>query len=106
MKGRVTYDQLNGAVRHMNTAVKAKYRILHQPLKGLNNHSRKLQARFKEQETKATKGTCASTPLGRGAGWDVLPDPLVSSFQGTILWWKKTFETWRRSRWTSASRAF
>ncbi|XP_003976041.1 SKA complex subunit 1 [Takifugu rubripes] len=56
MKGRVTYDQLNAAVQHMNTAVKAKYRILHQPLKGLNNHSRKLHARFKEQETKATKG--------------------------------------------------
>lgn len=68
MKGRVTYDQLNAAVQHMNTAVKAKYRILHQPLKGLNNHSRKLHVRFKEQETKATKGTSASTSLGHGAG--------------------------------------
>lgn len=57
MKGRITYDQLNAAVQNINTAVKAKYRILQQPLKGLNNHSRKLHARFKEQETKATKGT-------------------------------------------------
>lgn len=103
MKGRVTYEQLNGAVRHVNAALKAKYRILNQPLKGLNNHSRKLHARFKEQETKATKGTRASGPRRRR---DALPDHPTSSFQGTILWWKKTFESWRRSRWTSASRAF
>lgn len=56
MKGRVTYEQLNAAVNNINTAVKAKYKILHQPLKGLNNHSRKLQARFREQETKDTRG--------------------------------------------------
>lgn len=57
MKGRVTYDQLNATVQNINTAVKAKYRILHQPLKSLNNPSRKLLTRFKEQETKDTKGT-------------------------------------------------
>lgn len=56
MKGRVTYDQLNAAVENINTAVKAKYRILRQPLKSLNDHSRKLQTGFKEQETKDTKG--------------------------------------------------
>ncbi|XP_071344597.1 SKA complex subunit 1 isoform X2 [Trachinotus anak] len=56
MKGRVSYDQLNAAVESINTAVTAKYKILHQSLKTLNNHARKLQQRFKEQETKDTKG--------------------------------------------------
>lgn len=57
MKGRVSYDQLNAAVQSINTAVKAKYKILHQSVKTLNNHSRKLHQRFKDQETKDTKGT-------------------------------------------------
>ncbi|KAM6937102.1 SKA complex subunit 1 [Xenentodon cancila] len=56
MKGRVSYDQLNAAVNCYNTTVTAKYKILHQSVKTLNNHSRKLQQRFKEQETKDTKG--------------------------------------------------
>ncbi|XP_038562904.1 spindle and kinetochore-associated protein 1-like [Micropterus salmoides] len=56
MKGRVSYDQLNAAVQSINTAVSAKYKILHQSLKTLNNHSRKLHQRFKDQETKDTKG--------------------------------------------------
>lgn len=60
MKGRVTYDQLNAAVQTINTAVAAKYKILRQSVKTLNNHSRKLQQRFKEQETKDTKGTVSS----------------------------------------------
>lgn len=57
MKGRVSYDQLNAAVQGINTAVKEKYKIIHQPVKILNNHSRKLHQRFKVQETKDTKGT-------------------------------------------------
>ncbi|KAA0703826.1 Spindle and kinetochore-associated protein 1 [Triplophysa tibetana] len=56
MKGRVTYDQLNAAVQSINTAVTAKYKIVHQPIKSLNNVSRALHQRFKEQETKDTKG--------------------------------------------------
>lgn len=56
MKGRVTYDQLNAAVQSINTAVTAKYKILYQPVKTLNNMSRLLQQRFKDQETKDTKG--------------------------------------------------
>ncbi|KAK7891985.1 hypothetical protein WMY93_023948 [Mugilogobius chulae] len=56
MKGRVSYDQLNAAVLCINTSVCSKYKILHQPAKTLNNHSRKLYQRFKEQETKDTKG--------------------------------------------------
>lgn len=56
MKGRVTYDQLNAAVQSINTAVIAKYKILHQPMKSLNNVSRTLHQRFKDQETKDTKG--------------------------------------------------
>ncbi|XP_027888846.1 SKA complex subunit 1 [Xiphophorus couchianus] len=56
MKGRVSYEQLNAVVEGINTTVAAKYRILCQPLKALNNHSRKLQQLFKDQETKDTKG--------------------------------------------------
>ncbi|XP_034542141.1 spindle and kinetochore-associated protein 1 [Notolabrus celidotus] len=56
MKGRVSYDQLNAAVQNINTAVTAKYKIFHQSVKTLSNPSRKLQQRFKEQETKDTKG--------------------------------------------------
>lgn len=61
MKGRVSYDQLNAAVQSINTAVKAKYKILHQSVRTLNNHARRLHQRFKDQETKDTKGT-DSTP--------------------------------------------
>ncbi|XP_044049671.1 spindle and kinetochore-associated protein 1 isoform X2 [Siniperca chuatsi] len=56
MKGRVSYDQLNAAVQSINTAITAKYKILHQSVKTLNNHARKLHQRFKDQETKDTKG--------------------------------------------------
>ncbi|XP_061578696.1 spindle and kinetochore-associated protein 1 [Cololabis saira] len=56
MRGRVSYDQLNAVVKCLNTTVTAKYNILHQSMKTLTNHSRKLQSRFKEQETKDTKG--------------------------------------------------
>ncbi|TKS73768.1 Spindle and kinetochore-associated protein 1 [Collichthys lucidus] len=56
MKGRVSYDQLNATVQCINTAVTAKYKIRHQSVKTLNNHSRKLHQRFKDQETKDTKG--------------------------------------------------
>ncbi|XP_056592866.1 spindle and kinetochore-associated protein 1 [Triplophysa dalaica] len=56
MKGRVNYDQLNAAVQSINTTVTAKYKIVHQPIKSLNNVSRALHQRFKDQETKDTKG--------------------------------------------------
>ncbi|XP_076139377.1 SKA complex subunit 1 [Alosa pseudoharengus] len=56
MKGRVTYDQLNSAVRSINKSVTEKYKILQQPLKTLNNMSRKLYDRFKENETGETRG--------------------------------------------------
>ncbi|XP_077374107.1 SKA complex subunit 1 [Festucalex cinctus] len=56
MKGRVTYEQINTAVQNINTAVVAKYKIVHQPVKTLNNHARRLFQRFRDQETKDTKG--------------------------------------------------
>nr|XP_040019653.1 spindle and kinetochore-associated protein 1 [Gasterosteus aculeatus aculeatus]XP_040019654.1 spindle and kinetochore-associated protein 1 [Gasterosteus aculeatus aculeatus]XP_040019655.1 spindle and kinetochore-associated protein 1 [Gasterosteus aculeatus aculeatus] len=56
MKGRVPYDQLNAAVQSLNAAVSAKYKILHQSAKSLNNQTRKQRQRFKDQETKETKG--------------------------------------------------
>lgn len=55
MKGRVSYEQVNAAVDSINTAVAAKYKILHQPIKSLNNHTRKLRQRFYDQETKDSK---------------------------------------------------
>lgn len=57
MKGRTSCDQVNAAVQSINTAMRAKYKILHQSVKTLNSHSRKLHQRFKDQETKDTKGT-------------------------------------------------
>ncbi|KAM8751137.1 SKA complex subunit 1 isoform 1-T1 [Acanthopagrus schlegelii] len=56
MKGRATYDQVNAVVQSINTAVTAKYKILRQSLKSLNSNARKLHQRFKNQETKDTKG--------------------------------------------------
>ncbi|XP_061825257.1 SKA complex subunit 1 [Nerophis lumbriciformis] len=56
MKGRVSYEQINAAVQNINTAVEAKYTIVHQPVKTLKNNARKLRQRFKNQETKDTKG--------------------------------------------------
>ncbi|XP_015195754.1 spindle and kinetochore-associated protein 1 isoform X1 [Lepisosteus oculatus] len=56
MKGRMTYDQLNGVIEEINKAVTSKYKILHQPLKSMSNASRKLYQRFKDEETKGTKG--------------------------------------------------
>ncbi|XP_071370571.1 SKA complex subunit 1-like, partial [Centroberyx affinis] len=56
MKGRVSYEQLNAAVRSINTAVTGKYKILHQSAKTMNNNTRKLYQRFKDEETKDTKG--------------------------------------------------
>ncbi|XP_029910508.1 SKA complex subunit 1 isoform X2 [Myripristis murdjan] len=56
MKGRLTYSQLNAAVESINRALAGKYKILHQSVKTLNNHSRRLYQRFKEEETKNTKG--------------------------------------------------
>lgn len=94
MKGRVTYDQLNTAVKSINAAVTGKYKILQQPVKSLSNAARKLHQRFKDQETKDTKGTinailnvtsiepsecllyntntgCAVSLWGQGSAWSV-----------------------------------
>lgn len=56
MKGRLTYDQVNAAVRDINRAIICKYKILHLPVKSLNNVNRNLYHRFMEEETKETKG--------------------------------------------------
>ncbi|XP_062340007.1 spindle and kinetochore-associated protein 1 isoform X2 [Osmerus eperlanus] len=54
MKGRMSFDQLNAAVQSLNSAVTGKYKILQQ--KTMNNATRKLHQRFKDEETKDTKG--------------------------------------------------
>ncbi|KAG7273205.1 hypothetical protein CRUP_018009 [Coryphaenoides rupestris] len=56
MKGRVVYEQMNAAVQRINEAVSGKYKIVRQPAKSLSNNARKLHQRFKDEETKDTKG--------------------------------------------------
>ncbi|XP_075697099.1 SKA complex subunit 1 isoform X2 [Rhinoderma darwinii] len=56
MKNRLTYEQINHFIEDLNKAVVGKYKIMHQPLKTLNNVARKQLGRFKEEETQDTKG--------------------------------------------------
>uniref|UniRef100_A0A674I2M5 SKA complex subunit 1 n=3 Tax=Testudinoidea TaxID=8486 RepID=A0A674I2M5_9SAUR len=56
MRGRLTYDQINGVVQDLNKAVVSKYKILHQPMKSMSSAVRNLYHRFLEEETKDTKG--------------------------------------------------
>ncbi|KAM3940100.1 SKA complex subunit 1 [Leptodactylus fuscus] len=56
MKNRLTYEQINHLIEELNKAVVSKYKIMHQPLKSLNNIARKQLGRFKEEETSDTKG--------------------------------------------------
>ncbi|MBN3301067.1 SKA complex subunit 1 [Amia ocellicauda] len=56
MKGRLSYDQLNSVIKEINKAVTCKYQILFRPLKSVSNVHRKLYQRFKDEETKDTKG--------------------------------------------------
>ena len=63
MKGRLTYEQLNTAVRKVNEAVSGKYKITRQSTKSLNNNTRKLYQRFKDEETKDTKGKLGTMAL-------------------------------------------
>lgn len=56
IKNRLTYEQINHFIEDINKAVVGKYKIMHQPLKTLNNIARKQLGRFKEEETPDTKG--------------------------------------------------
>uniref|UniRef100_A0A8D0LBY7 SKA complex subunit 1 n=1 Tax=Sphenodon punctatus TaxID=8508 RepID=A0A8D0LBY7_SPHPU len=56
MRGRLTYQQINGVIEEINKAVVSKYKILRQPMKSMNNANRNLCHRFQEEETKDTKG--------------------------------------------------
>ncbi|XP_077452031.1 SKA complex subunit 1 isoform X2 [Stigmatopora argus] len=56
MKGRVSYHQINTAVENINAAFVAKYKIVHQSGKSRSNRARILYQRFKDQETKETRG--------------------------------------------------
>eukprot|EP00057_Strongylocentrotus_purpuratus_P015756 XP_011670230.1 PREDICTED: spindle and kinetochore-associated protein 1 [Strongylocentrotus purpuratus] len=57
MKGRMTYDNINGAVEGFNTAMEVKYRLMKRPRSALNDRDRKQYQKYKEQENKNTKGT-------------------------------------------------
>lgn len=56
MKGRMTYDNINASVEGFNAAMETKYRLLKRPRSGLNDRDRKQYQKYKEQETKDTKG--------------------------------------------------
>ncbi|CAH2296678.1 spindle and kinetochore-associated 1 [Pelobates cultripes] len=56
MKNRLPYEHINSLIEDINKAVVGKYKIFYQPLKSLNNVARKQLCRFKEEETKDTKG--------------------------------------------------
>ncbi|XP_077597444.1 SKA complex subunit 1 isoform X2 [Stigmatopora nigra] len=73
MKGRVSYHQINTAVENINTAVVAKYKIVHQSAKSRSNRARILYQRFKDQETKETRA-----PLVSFSAWTRRFTPLVS----------------------------
>lgn len=81
MKGRVTYDQLNAAVQSINATVTAKYKILHQSVKTMNNVSRALHQRFKDQETKDTKGI---TVLSLCLFWSHSSQAYLTSFSSAV----------------------
>ncbi|CAI9619875.1 unnamed protein product, partial [Staurois parvus] len=55
MKNRLTYEQINSLIEEINKAVVGKYKIMHQPLKSLNNFAKKQLGRFKDEELKDTK---------------------------------------------------
>lgn len=59
MRGRVTHGQLNAVVQGINAAVTGKYSILQQSAKALSSALHKLHQRFKDEETKDTKGICS-----------------------------------------------
>ncbi|NWU34045.1 SKA1 protein, partial [Hylia prasina] len=56
LKGRITHDQINAVVQHLNKAVVDKYKIMYQPLKSMSVTVRNLYSRFMDEETKDTKG--------------------------------------------------
>ncbi|XP_053264461.1 spindle and kinetochore-associated protein 1 isoform X1 [Podarcis raffonei] len=56
MRGRLTYNQVNAVLQEINKAVVSKYKIMHQSPKTMSGAVRNLFFRFKEEETKNTKG--------------------------------------------------
>nr|XP_034956554.1 spindle and kinetochore-associated protein 1 isoform X2 [Zootoca vivipara] len=56
MRGRLTYNQVNAVLQEINKAVVSKYKIMNQPPKTMSGAVRNLFFRFKEEETKNTKG--------------------------------------------------
>ncbi|XP_048732035.2 spindle and kinetochore-associated protein 1-like isoform X2 [Ostrea edulis] len=56
MKGRMNYNQMNTAIDELNKAFSEKYRILGMKRITLNDQNRKRYEKYKEQESKDTKG--------------------------------------------------
>lgn len=56
MKGRLNYNQVNTAIDELNKALSEKYKILGMKRTTLNDANRKRYERYKEQESKDTKG--------------------------------------------------
>ncbi|XP_061174605.1 spindle and kinetochore-associated protein 1-like [Saccostrea echinata] len=56
MKGRLNYNQVNTVIDELNKALSEKYKILGMKRTTLNDVNRKRYERYKEQESKDTKG--------------------------------------------------
>ncbi|XP_078313426.1 SKA complex subunit 1-like [Crassostrea virginica] len=56
MKGRMNYTQVNTAIDELNKAFSEKYKVLGMKRTTLNDLNKKRYERYKEQETKDTKG--------------------------------------------------
>ncbi|XP_031470542.1 spindle and kinetochore-associated protein 1-like, partial [Phasianus colchicus] len=56
MRGRLTLAQINASLQILHAAAASKYKILHQNPKSMTSSIRSLYHRFREEETKETKG--------------------------------------------------
>lgn len=56
MKGRMNYSQVNTAIDELNKAFNEKYKVLGMKRTTLNDLNKKRYERYKEQESKDTKG--------------------------------------------------
>lgn len=61
MKGRMNYSQVNTAIDELNKAFSEKYKVLGMKRTTLNDLNKKRYERYKEQESKDTKGQFTRT---------------------------------------------
>ncbi|XP_071845368.1 SKA complex subunit 1-like [Apostichopus japonicus] len=62
MKGRISYEELNSMVEVINETIRKKYQLMSKPKNRLTDKKRKNYIKYKEQETKETKGAYFFVP--------------------------------------------